>query len=115
MLCENKHYYSGSYCKTCGTPPEKKKPKPIAKNSKKRLKENMEYSKIREAYLKDFPVCEVLNCLNRATEIHHMQGRIGALLTDVNHFLAVCESCHKYIHDNPAWSREQGYVELRSL
>jgi hypothetical protein len=114
MQCKNCFsHYSGSYCKICGTPPEKKSKKPIAKRSKKRAKEEAEYSKVRLAYLKIFPVCEVLNCGNKSTEIHHRQGRIGALLTDVNHFLAVCEPCHKYIEMHPAWSKEQGYSESR--
>lgn len=106
-------HYSGSYCKICGTPPEKKKPKPIAKFSKKRAKENTEYSKVRLAYLKIFPVCEVWNCGNKSTQIHHRKGRIGSLLTDINHFLGVCDPCHLYLENNPIWAKEQGYSESR--
>lgn len=110
MQCENCFsHFSGSYCKICGTPPEKKKPKPIAKRSKKRAKEETEYSKVRRVYLEHFPVCEVWNCGEKSTEIHHLQGKVGSLLIDVNNFLAVCRKCHDYIHDNHAWSIEQGY------
>ncbi len=113
MKCENGHYYSGSYCKICGTKPENKAQKPIARVSKKRLKQEYDYKKLRDAYLLIFPKCEVHNCDNKSSQIHHRQGRIGALLTDVNHFLAVCEPCHKYIELNPIWSKEQGYSESR--
>jgi hypothetical protein len=34
MICENGHQYSASYCKICGTKPEKKKPKGLNKVSK---------------------------------------------------------------------------------
>lgn len=56
------HIKSGSYCKVCEEKPEKKKPQPISKVSKKRIKENSEYAKVRAAYLKVFPVCEVGHC-----------------------------------------------------
>lgn len=114
MECANcKSYYSGSYCKICGTPPEKKKATPIKKRSAKRAKQEKEYSKVRAAYLEVFPVCEVWNCGNKSTSIHHVRGRVGNLLTDINHFMAVCDLCHKYIHENVAWSYHQGYMEGR--
>lgn len=114
MQCQNCFsHYSGSYCKICGTPPEKKKPKPIAKRSKKRAKQETEYSKVRRIYLEHFPVCEVWNCGLKSTQIHHRMGRIGPLLIDVNHFLAVCDTCHSYIENHPLWAKEQGYSESR--
>jgi hypothetical protein len=113
MYCKNNHFYSGSYCKVCEERPEKKAQRPIPKVSKKRAKENTEYSKVRKIYLEHFPVCEVWNCGNKSTEIHHMRGRVGSLLIDVNHFLAVCEACHKYIENNPLWAKEHGYSESR--
>lgn len=111
MSC--RHIKSGSYCKVCEEKPEKKKPQPISRVSKKRVKENSEYTKVRAAYLKVFPVCEVYNCNNKSNQIHHMAGREGERLTDINHFLAVCDSCHKYIELNPLWSKEHGYSESR--
>jgi len=113
MLCSNKHYYSGDYCHICETKPEKKKPKSINKVSKKRIDQNKEYSKVRDQYLKIFEVCEVKNCMLPSTQLHHKMGRIGELLTDVNHFLAVCDTCHKYIELNPLWAKEHGYSESR--
>lgn len=114
MICKNGHYYSGDWCHICQEPLPKKKPKPINKVSKKRIDQNKEYSKVRDQYLKIFEVCEVKNCMLPSSQIHHKAGRVGQLLTDVNHFLAVCDTCHKYIHDNVKWSQEYGYMELRS-
>jgi hypothetical protein len=111
MTCP--HIKSGSYCKICDTKPEKKKPKSIRKVSVKRVKENKEYSHRRKLYLELNPVCEVHNCGNKSTEIHHKKGRIGELLIDIEHFLAVCEQCHKYIELNPVWAKIQGYSETR--
>jgi hypothetical protein len=42
----------------------------------------------------------------RATEIHHSRGRLGALLTDTRYFVAVCQSCHRWIHDHPGKARQ---------
>lgn len=111
MTCP--HIKSSSYCKICDTKPEKKKPKPILKVSVKRAKENKEYSHLRSMYLEMFPVCEVENCNNKSTQIHHKKGRIGSLLTDVEYFLCVCDVCHKYIELNPVLAKIQGYSETR--
>jgi hypothetical protein len=113
MKCANGHLFSGGYCKICSEPPPKKAPKPLRKVSVKRVEQNTEYSNLRLAYLKVYPVCEVLNCLNPSTEIHHRAGRIGELLTDINHFMAVCRTCHQYIELNPLWAKLQGYSESR--
>lgn len=109
MKCKNGHIVSGGYCHVCEVKPEKKKPKPLRKVSVKRVIENKEYTKVREAYLKVFPVCEVLNCNNPSTEIHHKAGREGERLIDINHFLATCSTCHQYIELNPLWAKIQGY------
>lgn len=114
MECEKCHsYYSGRYCKICGIAPEKKKTTPIAKRSTKRAKQEREYSEKRKEYLKAKPICEVYNCNNASTDIHHPGGRIGTKLNDINNFLAVCRVCHNYIELNPAWAKEHGYSESR--
>jgi len=105
--------YSGSYCHVCGTKPEKKKPEPIAKRSKKRAKEERDYEKVKKAYLEVFPICEVHNCGQSSFDIHHKKGRIGKLLIDINHFMAVCRKCHDYIELHPEWAKIQGYSENR--
>lgn len=108
-ICKNGHIVSGGYCSICEEKPEKRKPKPLRKVSVKRVTENKEYTKVREAYLKVFPVCEVYNCNNKSDQIHHKKGRIGELLTDINFFMAVCDTCHKYIETRPLWAKLNGY------
>lgn len=79
---------------------EKKAKKPIKKLSVKREKQNKEYLILRKAYLEKFPKCEIQLpcCTFKAIEIHHENGRIGSLLTDVNNFLSTCRACHNVIH-----------------
>ena len=88
-------------------PSPKKKRKRIAFRSKKRAAQEREYTKLKNKYLEDNPKCEVCNKL--ATEIHHKRGRVGDLLTDVGHFLAVDSRCHQSIENNPTWAKERGY------
>jgi len=91
----------------------KKKPvKPINKISVKREKENNLYLCIRKQFLKDNPLCAVTG--NKATEVHHMAGRIGKLLTDVRYFLPVCRFAHREIELNPIWAKENGYSLKRT-
>lgn len=111
MTCT--HIKSGTWCKICETKPDKKAPKPLRKVSVKRVEENKEYLLVRVAYLKVFPVCEVYLCQQNSTEIHHKAGRTGEMLTDMNHFMAVCITCHKYIELNPVWAKMHGYSESR--
>lgn len=89
--------------------------KPIKKVSQKRATENQQYLKLRKDYLEAYPVCEVVECHRKSSQIHHMQGRENDLLCDVNNFLAVCDVCHQRITVDSKWAIEQGYSILRSL
>lgn len=53
------------------------------------------------------------NCTLKATEVHHMQGRLGDLLTDESNFLAVCRNCHQEIELNPAMAKEKQFSNSR--
>jgi hypothetical protein len=82
--------------------------KPIAD---KRAEELAIYRKTRDAYLKEITECEVHDCNNKATHIHHKNGRRGKMLYDSNYFMSVCNACHpQKIHENPEWSRAMGYL-----
>jgi predicted metal-binding protein len=37
--------------------------------------------------------CEI--CGNKATEIHHIKGRLGNNLLDIYNLIAVCRKCHE--------------------
>ncbi len=90
-----------------------KKQKPIAKVSAKKKQGLSEYKKVRLDYLQNHPVCQVEGCRRFASDIHHVRGRVGDLLCDVAHFLAVCRTCHQRIELQPNWSKEMGYSESR--
>lgn len=93
----------------------------IPPRSKKRAKQEREYSKVRKKFLEENPHCAVHDgewsqengnflfepCL--ATEVHHQKGKIGALLTDTRYFLPVCRVAHDYIEKHPLEAKEKGY------
>lgn len=47
---------------------------------------------------------------NRSTEVHHVRGRAGTLLSDPRGFIPSCYPCRKVPHDNPRWAREVGIL-----
>src|SRR5690349_10510212 len=81
--------------------PPPKEFKPIRKVSPQRAVENKEYARLRRDYLEAYPVCEVVECHRKSTQIHHMAGRSNELLNNVDLFLAVCDICHQRIHAEP--------------
>jgi hypothetical protein len=91
--------HKGSDAKPEPTP--KKVRTKIAKLSPKRKLQNDVYLKLRKMYLDAKPNCEVMlvGCTFNATEIHHAEGRIGKLLTDINNFVAICRNCHVIVEN----------------
>jgi len=87
--------------------PKPKKTK--RRQAKRRHEENKVYQQRRAVHLIRFPTCVVCE-VNASTEVHHSAGRVKDLLTDPAYFFAVCRSCHEYIHANPAWAYEQGFL-----
>ena len=88
-----------------------KKEKAISPLSEKKAQELAMYRPRRDKYLKENTICEVKECSKPSTHINHKNGRIGAMLYDVYFFMAVCNYCHpSKIHENPEWSRENGYL-----
>lgn len=103
--------------------------------SKKRVKVNREYMRLRDEFLKAHPICQwwlleafkstdIENCefiyFNQngmggppSTEIHHKKGR-GRYLLDASTWMAVSEAGHKWIHANPKISYEKGYMLPRN-
>lgn len=76
--------------------------------SDKRRAQLKEYATERKSYLAAKPSCQVCH-KRRAAEIHHTRGREGKLLLEKEFWLPVCWACHRKIHDNPRWARENGY------
>jgi predicted amidophosphoribosyltransferase len=78
--------------------------------SAKRTRENAEYTKLRREFLAAHPICLV--CKRQASEIHHACGRQGKRLLDVEFFRPLCAPCHRKVHDNPAWAKENRLLIL---
>lgn len=109
---------------------------PIRRVSLKRAKQNREYAKKRKAFLEAHPFCQLtiqregfneqiviedngdMSVPNidfnfrcpRATEIHHVRGRIGTMLNDETHWLAVSREGHEWIHQHPSEARKRGWL-----
>lgn len=46
----------------------------------------------------------------KASQIHHMRGRLGSLLLDERFWLPTSATGHRKIHDNPEWARSKGFL-----
>ena len=91
------------------TPKKTKSPsKRIKSMSTKKLSELAEYRKVRDAYLKANKICEHPDCNNLSEDLHHAKGRVGALLTDVRYFKALCRKCHRWVEENPTEAKSMG-------
>jgi hypothetical protein len=88
----------------------------IAFATKPRAAELRAYGVRRKQWLKDHPVCEACPKLfllaavvdtspHRSEAVHHKRGRLGPLLLDERHWLAVCDQSHDFIHHNIAVAR----------
>lgn len=91
--------------------------KRIAPRSKKRIKEEKEYSDKRKPFLINHPLCQAHLpgiCTQHSADVHHMAGRIGSLYLDEEHWLAVCRSCHMWIETHPREAREMGFSKSKT-
>ncbi len=87
---------------------EKKKRKRIKYFSEKRQGLEDEYKILKKEFLKDNANCK--RCGAKATDLHHIQKRLGKLLIDPANFMALCRICHTWVHDNSKEAKEQGYI-----
>ena len=86
-LCQrcHKHERAQVYQERQRSKPRKEQ-KAIPKRTKKRAKQEKVYSTVRKVYLENHSICQVTDCNNKSTEIHHKKGRDGDLLTDIKIF-----------------------------
>ena len=77
--------------------------KPLNKVSTGQKQRNRVYTTLRKIFLENHKICEakLSGCRCAASEVHHKAGRIGSNFLNVKTWLAVCESCHKWIEANP--------------
>lgn len=85
--------------------------------SKRRAKELKTYRELKMFILGKRPYCEMPSrtgaptCLNPATEIHHVRGRYGPMLNDTRYWIAICDDCHKYLHEHANEARKLGVLK----
>jgi len=85
----------------------KKKVKPIAKVSPKRMEENKVYSILREQFLLGkWCAYHGHGCI--PTTVHHAKGRIGTLLLNVKYWVPLCMQAHEWVERNPKEAKEKG-------
>ena len=67
-------------------------------------------------YLAEHGECEAhcaIWCTGVAREVHHKQGRVGELLWDAAHMIAVCNNCHAWLTAHPREAKARGLSESR--
>lgn len=86
----------------------------IKRRSEKRAKQEREYASRRKKFLArpENQRCRVFPEL-RATEVHHMKGRVGDLLLDEHYWLPVSREGHENIELNPEWAKQMGFSVSR--
>ncbi len=114
--CPNCGYYNkgDTTCSLCDFKMKEvavKKPYKMPKNSVKRTKQNADYNKQVKEFLKG-KSCAVFPEL-RATQVHHMAGRIELLLLDQKYWLPVSDKGHIEVENNPKWAKEHGFSVSR--
>lgn len=115
-------------CEHCGMPrPTRTK---LKARSKKKEKQDREYTKLRKEFLRKHPYCKVCQDLGissgivtihtigmvnviplsfAATEVHHM-GRRGKNYLDTSTWLPTCRAHHDFIEKHGDWARQHGYL-----
>lgn len=82
---------------------------PMKRVSDRRKEESKEYLRKRLDFLLVHERCQIENCTNPSTQIHHARGRYRFYL-DESTWFACCAKCHSYIEVNREWAREKGYL-----
>ena len=96
---------------------KKSRLKPISKGrikkcSDKQAERLKEYRIVRDKYLKENPTCARCGTTNNLS-LHHLAGREGKLLTDVNNFMTLCIPCHSWASEFTKDAIEQGFARSR--
>ena len=90
-----------------------KRRKPIRQRSKKMAKL---YREVRvplvRKILEERPWCQ--RCGRRSQTVHELlTRRRGGSITDETNCVALCKTCHDWIHDHPAKATEEGWLISR--
>jgi len=107
MRCKN-HQVAKEYSSRNNTK-IKRAVKRIKQVSSKRQQQNQAYLVMRKIFLDTHPNC-VMYTDKPSTEIHHSAGRRGDMLLDTRYWFALSREAHVYIHANPEWAEDKGYL-----
>lgn len=91
-------------CINCASKTNKK----LTSRTKKKVKEDAKYSKLRKSFLEKHPMCQINTgvCQSIASEIHHTEYRVGGKYLDTETWKSSCRACHEWVHLNPQVARE---------
>lgn len=81
---------------------------PLSRQSKKRIIQLSEYSKLIKDFKEKHNVCQAgipNHCIHKPTDIHHTNGRVNEKLNDTTDWLHICRGCHDWIHTHPKEAR----------
>lgn len=93
---------------------------PLKRRSKKKEKQDREYSKLKRAYFArlaheqgvDWPWCECYGPPHPAIDIHHIEKvGVGGARLDESNWLAVCREAHDWIHSHQGEARSKGWLK----
>lgn len=84
----------------------------LAAQSSKRKADASIYRVLRQTFLAEHPYCQIqaLGCLLASRDVHHTAGR-GKNLNAVETWMAVCRSCHDWVHSTPSVARAKGWLK----
>lgn len=116
------------------SPPRPLKRSRVRKVSSRRAKQLREYAAKRKAFLLKNPYCQIwlkrmgmteshavlwggqymkdmtVYWAPRSVEVHHVRGRIGAMLNDERYWLAASREEHEWAHSHPKEARALGII-----
>lgn len=94
---------------------EKKKAYKIKPESKKRAGLNRQYRKLVKGEAEKDNECQVKSpvCTFFMQGMHHVIKRTEGNLIDMDNLLKCCNSCNRFLEQNDAWAREQGFVKSK--
>lgn len=89
--------------------------KAIKHVSTRQMKLNAAYKILRDQFMKTRPTCQagLGGCTVKSTECHHIRGRGEYLLND-KYYLALCNSCHRWINEHNEAATVMGFCQSRS-
>lgn len=88
--------------------------KAIKQVSTRQQKLNAAYKILRDRFMKVHPTCQagLGGCTVKSTECHHIRGRGEYFLND-KYYLALCNSCHRWINDHNEAATAMGFCQSR--